>query len=47
MTRTLTGDQITTGTEFVARTGIGRLRFDDVMRVERITFGDDQFEAAR
>lgn len=45
LTPTMAADQLRPGTEFVARTGIGPVGFNDVMRVERINLGDDQSEA--
>lgn len=45
VTPAVRAEALTSGTEFVARTGIGWLGFDDVMRVEKMTLGDDQPQA--
>lgn len=43
----VSADELTAGTEFVARTGLGPVGFDDVMRVEEIGFGDGGGDAER
>lgn len=42
----MAADQLRPGSEFVARTAIGPVGFDDRMRVEAITLGADQPEAS-
>lgn len=42
----MAADQLRPGTEFVARTAIGPVGFNDVMRVERITLRRDDHSAA-
>ena len=36
----LSAEELSAGLEFVGRTGVGPVGFDDVMRVEEISFGD-------
>ena len=46
VTPTMPADELAPGTEFVARTGLGRIGFDDVMRVEEIHIGAPKAEAS-
>lgn len=46
LTPTIAADQLRPGTEFVARTAIGPVGFNDVMRVEKITLRRDDHSVA-